>query len=162
MSGGILWRQDRIPSALLLAAERRSVGRRGRRKRIVNLGVSRIILFAKDMEKMSTFYEVIIGLRRVETPDDSDDFVVLDAGGVRLCLHRIPEQYARDIEISSPPVAREGTPLKICFHSSNVRHARGVLESRGAMLGPVREFGSLHLCDGTDPEGNVFQLSNRR
>jgi len=127
----------------------------------VDLRVSRIILFANDMEKMTPFYEAIIGLRRVGTPEDSDDFVALDAGGVHLCLHRIPEQYARDVEVAIPPVAREGTPIKVCFHSPDVRHARGVLESRGARLGPVREFGNLHVCDGIDPEGNVFQISNR-
>lgn len=127
----------------------------------MNPRIGRIILFAKDMEKMTTFYEVVIGLRRVQTPDDSDEFVALDAGGIHLCLHRIPEHYAREIEIATPPVAREGTPIKVCFHAPDVRRTRGELEFRGAMLGPVREFGHLHLCDGTDPEGNVFQLSNR-
>ena len=37
----------------------------------------------------------------------------------------------------------------------------GSVVARGASMGPVREFGNLHLCDGVDPEGNVFQLSNR-
>ena len=128
----------------------------------MKLEVGRIIVFAKDMEKMTSYYETVVGLPRAGTPDDSEDFVAFDAGGVHFCLHRIPEHYARDIEIATPPIAREATPIKVSFHSPAVRSAREVLESRGAMLGPVREFGTLHLCDGTDPEGNVFQLSNRR
>lgn len=51
----------------------RATGRREPRMRIVKLGISRVILFAKDMEKMTTFYEEVIALRRVQTPDDSDE-----------------------------------------------------------------------------------------
>jgi len=50
------------------------------------LEMARVILFAKDMKRMTSFYESVVGLQR---------------------------------------------------------------------------FDGLHLCDGIDPEGNVFQISNR-
>lgn len=128
---------------------------------MTKLRIARVILFAKDMDKMVSFYGSVLGLPRVETPDDSADFVSFEAGAVQLALHSIPEKYARGIEIADPPIAREGTPLKVAFGVDNVAQVRRELESRGATLGPVHESGALHLCDGTDPEGNIFQLSNR-
>jgi predicted enzyme related to lactoylglutathione lyase len=123
--------------------------------------ISRIIIFAKNMKKMEFFYEDVLGLPRADTADDSPDFVCFQAGAVQLALHRIPGERARNLEIADPPVARESTPIKVALHADDVHGRRAELESRGAALGPVREFGGLHLCDGTDPEGNVFQLSDR-
>lgn len=127
----------------------------------MKLGISRVIIFAKDMEKMASFYGSVLGLPCVETVDDSAEFVSFDAGAIDLALHGIPEKYARSLQISDPPVAREGTPIKVAFGVESVNETRRELESRGATMGPVREFGALQLCDGTDPEGNIFQLSNR-
>jgi hypothetical protein len=33
--------------------------------------------------------------------------------------------------------------------------------SRGVAMGEVKVFGDLRLCDGSDPDENRFQLSNR-
>ena len=38
---------------------------------------------------------------------------------------------------------------------------RAELISRGATMGTFKRFGALELCDGTDPDGNTFQISNR-
>jgi len=128
---------------------------------MTQLGLARIIVFAKDMQEMASFYGNVIGMRQVETADSSDVFISFDAGAAQLSLHAIPERYAAGIEIADPPVPREGTPLKFAFYAKNVAEVRAELVERGANLGPVREFGALHLCDGVDPEGNIFQLSNR-
>jgi predicted enzyme related to lactoylglutathione lyase len=128
---------------------------------VVTLELARVIIFAKDMDKMASFYGDVVGLPRADTVNYSPEFLSFDAGGAHIALHSIPEEYARNIEIANPPLPRESTPIKVAFRVENVHQARAQLESRGAELGPVREFGTLHLCDGTDPEGNIFQLSNR-
>ena len=125
------------------------------------LEINRIILFVKNMKGMVAFYGDVVGLARVSVADDSPDFVTFDAGGVQLSLHQIPEDIARGIRIDDPPVARSATPIKFAFHVADVTAASEALRARGAEMGPVREFGTLALCDGTDPEGNVFQLSSR-
>lgn len=125
------------------------------------LGVHRVIIFAKDMARMIAFYGDVVGLSRVEHPQSTDDFVSFHAGGVQLSLHRIPEHLAREIEIADPPAARASTPIKVVFGAADVHGARTELVARGANLGPVHEFGDLHLCDGVDPEGNIFQLASR-
>ena len=125
------------------------------------LELARIIIFTKDIERMAAFYEDVIGLRRLETEDDPADFISFDGGGSQLALHAIPKRYARGIEISDPPAPREDTPLKAVFRADDVEAARAQLIERGATMGPFKAFGDLHLCNGIDTEGNVFQISNR-
>ena len=52
-------------------------------------------------------------------------------------------------------------PHKIVFYAQDVDAARAAVVARGAVMGAVRKFGTIALCDGQDPEGHVFQLSTR-
>jgi len=52
-------------------------------------------------------------------------------------------------------------PHKIVFYCEDVAEVRAQLVAKGAKVGDVRTFGKLTLCDGQDPEGHVFQISNR-
>lgn len=126
-----------------------------------NLQIARIILFAKNMDLMVSFYEDVLKLPRIAPPDDSAVFVSFDVGAAQLALHEIPQAHAQNIAISDPPVARGNTPIKLAFGAADVTRVCAELESRGAAMGPVQKFGSLHICDGMDPEGNIFQISNR-
>jgi catechol 2,3-dioxygenase-like lactoylglutathione lyase family enzyme len=97
------------------------------------------------MEAMAAFYEQRIGLKVLSR---EDGFVDFDAGGARLALHR-----------GTPNPSR----TKICFYAPDVSKARGELVGRGVKMSRDPGPGSgLKLCDGKDPEGNVFQLSNRK
>ena len=125
------------------------------------LEAARVILFAKDTITMLAFYESVLGLERLSTPDDSEDFVSLDAGGIQISLHKIPQRYAKNIEIVDPPIPREETPIKVAFRVSDVEEFRKRLESRGAKMRKIQKADSVCFCDGTDPEGNIFQISNR-
>jgi catechol 2,3-dioxygenase-like lactoylglutathione lyase family enzyme len=118
-------------------------------------------VFAKDMERMTAFYGGVLGLPRAPTADDSADFVSFDAGGTHLSLHALPAAIARTIAIADPPAPRENAATKIAFRADDVEAVRAHLVARGARFGSVHRYGGLHLCDGTDPEGNVIQLSNR-
>jgi catechol 2,3-dioxygenase-like lactoylglutathione lyase family enzyme len=125
-----------------------------------DLRIARVILFVKDMQRMLAFYEGTLGL--VVEPGDHDpaEFVTLRAGSCELALHLIPERWARDIHIADPPEARESTPIKITFVAADVEAARVELTAGGARMGEVRRFPPRVSCDGVDPEGNVFQISN--
>jgi predicted enzyme related to lactoylglutathione lyase len=124
--------------------------------------LARVILFAKDAAALARFYADVVGLERGASPEDDADFITLAGGGAQLCIHAIPARIAKTIVIEDPPKAREQTALKIAFFAEDVERARGEVVARGARMGKVTRFGSLALCDGVDPEGNVFQLSNRR
>jgi catechol 2,3-dioxygenase-like lactoylglutathione lyase family enzyme len=110
----------------------------------VELALRRVILFVGDMKAMTEFYETKLGLKVLTR---SDGWVDLDAGPIRLALHH-------------------GTPnpgrTKICFYAADVSKSRRELIDRGVAMGKDPGPGDgLKLCDGKDPEGNVFQLSNR-
>lgn len=123
--------------------------------------LARVILFAKQIDVLAAFYGDVLQLPRVESPDDSPEFLSFDAGGCHLCLHAIPAHFAREIRIADPPAPRAATPYKLAFHASDVDAARTELIARGARMGDVQRFGALAFCDGVDPEGNIFQFSNR-
>lgn len=102
---------------------------------------------------MTAFYNETLGLRRI---DDGriDSWVEFDAGGARFALHAIPAEIAGQIEISSPPKARETDPVKLFFEVEDVEAERARLESLGVTT-VQRPWGSW---DGIDPEGNIFGI----
>ncbi len=120
----------------------------------------RVILFAKDMRRMTAFYRDVLGLAPRETDEPIAGWLVLQAGGCELALHQIPEPIAAGIEIDDPPQVRAGTPIKVCFTVDDVAKTWETLVARGVQMltPPAVEEGVMVRCDGVDPEGNVFQL----
>lgn len=115
--------------------------------RPMSFKISRIILFSKNVPALAKFYQDVFGLKAKGKGDDS--WAEFSAGDVSLALHKGPP----------PPVAR-GLP-KFVFWCADVENTRETLLKKGVSMGKLRIFDDLHLCDGNDPEGNVFQLSNR-
>ena len=117
------------------------------------------LLFAKDMKKMADFYHDALGLPYLSAPTDPG-WIEFDAGGTRLALHAIPPRISRQINITTPPRAREETPIKLVFEVDDVDGMRRHLNARGATMFEARVLGGGRgqSCDGLDPEGNVFQL----
>ncbi len=120
----------------------------------------KVILFAKDMVRMAAFYGEALGLD-LTGGSPAEGLIRFDAGGCALALHAIPEAIAGGIEVGDPPAARTDTPIKLAFQVDDVGAARAALIERGAVMGDLRRFGGLVLCDGLDPEGNVFQITTR-
>lgn len=113
------------------------------------LGANRIILFVKNPKAVASFYSEKIGLKIRETSEDGK-WIDLDAGGIRIGLH-------------AGGKAKKTSPgSKIAFFSKDVGATRKKLMAAGVKLGVVHEFGDLRFCDGKDPDGNPFQISNRR
>lgn len=121
--------------------------------------VSQLILFVKDLGRMTAFYQDVVGLGPQEGA--SETWVPLDAGGCRIVLQPISPQIAKDIIIAEPPVPRGAAAVKVTFHEDDVEAARARLEGLGAVVRPLRRFGDVVVFDGVDPEGNIFQVSNR-
>lgn len=118
----------------------------------IRLGTA--IVFAKDISRLAEFYADGLGLPVIDAPM-APGWIEFDAGGVRLALHAIPPREARKIEITNPPRAREETPLKLVFEVDDLMAARRRLVQFGATMFEPRPSG---VCDGIDPEGNVFSL----
>jgi predicted enzyme related to lactoylglutathione lyase len=112
-----------------------------------------VMLFVKDIDRMTAFYRGVVGLQPVESTR-LDNWVEFEGNGARLSLHAIPAAIASGIQIDSPPHAREQSPAKLTFA---VRDVDSTLETIAAMGLPLfrRAWGET---EAADPEGNVFAL----
>lgn len=117
--------------------------------------LSRVIVFSKDCASMERFYVEALGLEPV--PESrAEGWVELWAGEVTIALHAIPPDIAPEVEISSPPAAREETPLKMVFE---VEDPDGV-RSRIAACGGVT-IGGLGDSMPPTPKETCFTLPRR-
>lgn len=116
------------------------------------------VLFTVHLQNLAHFYQQVAGMHLVKT---ESDHVVLEIGAFRLTVHQIPEQYAKSIAITVPPVVRENTAIKLSFRVDNISRSRQTAAELGGLVnGPEREWSyeKATICDGHDPDGNVFQL----
>lgn len=119
------------------------------------------VLYAKDVARVSAFYETLMGL---EVRDVEADHVVLESRLFQLVIVAMPEPLAASIHIDTPPSRRTDTPIKLSFVVADIASARSVAETLGGALNPAEqewEFQDCIICDGHDPEGNVVQFRQR-
>lgn len=122
------------------------------------MGSAGAVLYAKDMQRLAAFYSAVAGLIEVQR---EHDFAVLENGATQLTIVAVPERIAAKIEIQVPPRRREETPIKLSFAVPRLDATRETVAKFGGALDPPgREwrFCGRRVCDGHDPEGNVFQL----
>jgi predicted enzyme related to lactoylglutathione lyase len=116
------------------------------------------VMYAKDVERIAQFYAALAGLTRATT---AADHVVFGSSSFQLVVHRIPEFLAASITITNPPLRRERTPIKLVLWVERIAPRRTMALALGGALDPVDTewaFDGCRVCDGVDPEGNVFQL----
>jgi predicted enzyme related to lactoylglutathione lyase len=116
------------------------------------------VVYAKNLQRLSDFYAQVIGLAVQQA---AQDHVVLGAAGFELVIHAIPARIAATIEISSPPERRSETPIKLCFRVASLSAARAAAQRLGGQIVTDEQgwtFRGVQVCDGLDPEGNVFQV----
>ena len=115
------------------------------------------LLFVKDLARMRRFYSDLLGTPPANQ-DWTDSWAAFDNGSVRFALHGIPADIAADIEIASPPVPREASPVKLIFEVEDVEAMRTRLETLGAQTIRRAWQETGVACDVIDPEGNIFQI----
>lgn len=107
--------------------------------------IRRLVIFTNRMEAMTAFYRDILGLEQTANETGWKEF---DAGPIALALHNGTSEVGR-------------RPPKMVFYSADVAGTREMLIRRGAKVGKVKSGAGLDLCEGKDPDGNPFQISNR-
>lgn len=120
------------------------------------------VLYAKDVARLRPFYENVLELE-VETT--ASDHVILASPAFRLFIVAIPAHIASSIQIGEPPALRSESPTKLVFSTRSIAGARATARGYGGDVLPAErewEFEGNRLCDGNDPEGNVFQLREDR
>jgi len=112
----------------------------------MKLSIKRIIMFTRQLDAMAAFYRDVLALKQTADEPGWKEFA---AGGCNIALHRGTSEVG-----SRPP--------KMVFYSDDVAATRDALQLRGASMGKVKSGSGLDLCEGRDPDGNPFQISNRR
>lgn len=116
--------------------------------------LGQVILFVKDLPRMQAFYRDVLGLKPL---DEDPEFSRYDADGTTLALHPLPPEVAGD----DPFGRRSDSWIKYTFQAHDVDAEVARLLAAGVTMDEPRRWGSITYCDGVDPEGNVFQISNR-
>jgi len=117
-----------------------------------------LVVFAKNMKRVSAFYQRTLGLE-VQESDSSHD--LLRGHGYEVVVHTIPRKFAASITITKPPEPREETPFKPTFVVASLSDVRRAAEATGGYLKPESgawRFRGHVVLDGWDPEGNVVQF----
>ena len=113
--------------------------------------LARVILYVHDVDKLSAFYREAFGFVPVE--EIAGEWTVLRAGACELALHRVGAAYR-----GMAPGGESNAKLIFAIDMP-VAGKRQALLQRGVPMGEIKSYGtSGPLCDGRDPEGNVFQL----
>ena len=119
----------------------------------LKLKLTRIIIFTRNMEKMTRFYRDQLGLAAlVDKEYDPSDWIEFDAGVTRIALHKGHGKSAGKAGICAQ---------KIVFYAKDVAATRAELLKKKVKMGDVKIFEKLVMCDGFDPDGNKIQISNR-
>lgn len=116
------------------------------------------VLFAKNLDRVATFYSVVLGLTEANR---ADDHILLESPGFQLVVHRLSGEGAAAGSFTTPPPRRATAAFKPVFFVSSISRIREVAEAYGGTMEPVDQewsFNGVTVCDALDPEGNVIQF----
>ncbi len=134
--------------------------------------MKRVILYVRNVDLLKNFYQTYFEVSVVE--ELPGEWVVLGAGEVELALHLAGRQY-RD-EWTGPAGAEQEeindehgqdgleSNVKLVFAiESGLPELRETLLAGGVKMRGLKRYPGFAqlMCDGEDPEGNVFQLSQQ-
>jgi catechol-2,3-dioxygenase len=125
----------------------------------MKLNLDTIIMFVQNVDKLKRFYVDALKLDVIE--EQPSAWVLLKAGDSKIGLHKIGDQYL-DKNVSA---LKFDNNVKIVFEvDEDIRQVRQQLIDKNVAMKDVTTFNDYHywLCDGEDPEGNVFQLKQKK
>lgn len=120
--------------------------------------LTRIILFAQDVSLLKNFYITHFKFELLQ--QIQNEWVVLKAGAIEMAFHKIGNDY--ETEEGKPFKAESNT--KLVFEiKEDLTSLWQELINKGVALREIKSFPGFDylLCDGEDPEGNVFQLAQK-
>jgi len=124
-----------------------------------NISLTSIILFVRDVERLMDFYTGHFRLELIE--HDQQMWALLKAGSATIGLHRMGEEYL----IQTDDSFKANNNVKLVFEIlEDIHQMRARLLEQRITMREVKIFPGYDywLCDGEDPEGNVFQLKQAK
>lgn len=125
---------------------------------MLKLNLDTIILFVQDVKRLKSFYADTLKLEVLE--ETPSEWLLLKAGSSKIALHKIGDQYLNKNKGSF----KSERNTKLVFEVDNINVARDYLLNEKVQINEIKTFPdyAYWLCDGEDPEGNVFQLKQRK
>ena len=120
--------------------------------------LTRVILYVQDVNRLAGFYRDLLGVPVHE--EIPGEWAVLRAGACEIALHRVGEPY----RVAEAASWEAGSNVKLVLTiDRDLDRVRTELIAKGVPMGEIKSYASQpgRLCDGRDPEGNVFQLWKR-
>lgn len=124
----------------------------------MNITLRCIIFFVSNVDQLKKFYIDNFDLKVIE--EIKSEWVLFRAGPCELALHKIGAAYTQ----SRSPVSRD-TNAKIVFEvKEDIFAIHKQLSERGVAIEGIQTWDNFGywVCDGNDPEGNVFQLRMKK
>ncbi|HTK13340.1 MAG TPA: VOC family protein [Xanthobacteraceae bacterium] len=121
-------------------------------------GLTGAVLYAKDLQRLVEFYSAVA---RLDIQSVQKGFAVLGREPSQLVIVQIPKRIADSIDISTPPERRDDTPVKLVFSVEDIASVRNTAAEQGGAMNAIEhewKFEGARVCDGHDPEGNIFQI----
>lgn len=121
----------------------------------MKLNLDTIIIFSQDIEKLKSFYVGVLKLEILE--ETRSEWLLLGAGSCKIGLHKIGVAY---LDKSSGEFKVDNN-TKIVFElDEDIHKVRAELLKEKVNIKEVKSFEDYDflICDGEDPEGNVFQF----
>jgi predicted enzyme related to lactoylglutathione lyase len=116
--------------------------------------------YARDIERVSAFYQRVVGL---ELRNASNDRHVLASPDFQLIVLPIPESELPAVPVTPVPVQPRPAAIKLFFTVPDLAAAAAVAESLGgAVFGTEYAGPGFRARNACDPEGNIFQLRELR
>jgi catechol 2,3-dioxygenase-like lactoylglutathione lyase family enzyme len=115
------------------------------------------VLYARDLARVTAFYSAVL---RQPLVYRDPYHAVLRCGIFALDIHQLPAHALENLPGSAATAARDQA-VKLSFPVDSIVRARKAAAEHGGELdpGPPRwVVDQQKICDGRDPEGNVFQL----
>lgn len=113
-----------------------------------------LVIYAQDLPALSDFYQQSLGFTRI---DGDDSYAQLTLGTAELVILQTKGTFTN---ASTEP--RANVAIKpVLFVDQDLAKLRDAITSKGGFLKPAAaewQFGDKTVCDGHDPEGNIFQL----
>jgi len=116
------------------------------------------LFYVKNVELIKNFYVENFDFQVIE---EDSVWALLHAGSSHIAFHKIGEEYLK--QISEDHQFDNNTKL-IFETDTDIVSARNELISKNIRMREIKTFDhyDFWLCDGLDPEGNVFQLKSRK
>lgn len=125
----------------------------------MKLMLDSIILFGQNISKLKKFYVEILGLEIIE--ETESEWVLLNAGNCHIGLHRVGMEF----RIGSSEDFKVNSNTKLVFNlDEDINEVRNRLLKAKVFVKEIKTFKNYDfwICDGEDPEGNVFQLKQKK